>query len=356
MFVVCNFSNRTTNLSKFVFPFFLLFSIVSCSNGTKVSKTLSFKTINRLVKKDSLWTHTINLIEYNQRVVIKDNRVKQAQFDKLTYEDVHQLLSFVTDYEWVTTKEIEATFEYGVYLDSIISLYQKEIDSTFLVHRLHYKDYDPSSFFDIEFASVRTNYYSYIGGVESVDIGFRITPLKGPIQGGAFKAFVISKLTESEVGILSGRFSGYFSKPNVKWWELNYELEEELEYLTSSQVRDRYDFEFTHLTARQGNINFSGFDILTEIPYNYLKVITMDELGREEYEDIIRDEYMVDLLEEDVFIENKIKYIIESIFSNPPAFQYISEAWSALENDDIDAYFVSDLFNQLEPLTNIFKD
>lgn len=277
---------------------FMVILCLSCYQSKSVTQELSLKQIERLVKQDTLWENVISMVEENIEVV-SDDRVLQAKYKDLTYERLYNFYGRVYDSIWLNDV-IEGTFDARtIYVDSLREKYQMQVETDFNQYKELQHETSPHGFFAIDYEGIQNNYYEYIDGVENVYIRFRITPLRGPIQGGSFKFHISSKVTGSEIGEMSCRFSSYTVKPTTYSWEIGYDLEQELEYLISERVRNRYDFEYTYLSARQYDVTFSAKDIYEIIPDSFLSVLRDGILG-----EVLRDAYGIEVHDSDSFSDN----------------------------------------------------
>lgn len=297
---------------------------ISCYQPKSVTQELSLKQIERLVKQDTLWENVISVVEEKLELV-SDDRVLQAKYKDLTYGRLYNFYGRVYDSIWLNEIIEGISYARMSYLDSLKGKYQEQMEADFKQYKEIQEETAPHGFFTISYDGIQNNYYEYIDGVESVIIRFRITPLRGPIQGGSFKFYLSSKVTGNELSEMNCRFSSYTSKPTIYSWELDYDLEQELEYFTSEEVRNRYDFDYTYLSVRQYDVTFSAQEIYERIPDSFLSALKDGILSEDEYLDILSDAYDLEVHDSDSFSE---KYLFKRLRAyDPLAYQYVYDEW-----------------------------
>src|SRR5690606_11242540 len=125
---------------------------------------------------------------------------------------------------------------YSKYLnsaDSVLNYWQKFKEENSL-----------SKYVKIELISIRKEYYDYIGGLKEVDLGFRMTPLKGPVQQFRFNYGFKAKIHGE---------SAYYEKhrcietdpllsPRIGYWEVKYSEKDKFAGKNVETFLRDYDF------------------------------------------------------------------------------------------------------------------
>lgn len=266
----------------------------SCVENKSVIDKLKLKDVSKLIQQDSLYEWII--IEIDQhRSNFENNIVTMSKFKILSYSDY-------LDYKRKTS---DSSFIYKIYdkADSLTQIdynkklqyYKPKIDSSIYAYRQLRDDHDPSKYFKIEFSSIEKERYTYSDDVKKINIKFKVTPLKGPINGGSFSYSIIPKVTNKEVADGGCRFSTYTSIDKVYTWEAPYDVKDEFEYATTEYIKDKYNFEFTYLTVRINDKTINALDEFTLIPLNYKIHLDQDSLSMFDYTYIMEEEFDVSL-------------------------------------------------------------
>lgn len=170
-------------------------AILGCNRSQKQSvfKPLTLDELAKIVKKDTLFEHTYKYIQFVKDSVLKKD-IDKAKWTGLTYGRVHKYYKLSMDTSFF--KEYDKRFEsewnkkYSKYLsmtDSVINYWEKYKAENAL-----------DNYAQIEIADIDKNYYEYIGGIESIDLGWRITPLKGPIEQIIFSYRITAKIDDEK--------------------------------------------------------------------------------------------------------------------------------------------------------------
>jgi len=178
-------------MKKVVLLLLLSVFLFGCDSylNKSVFEPLSREEVKKSVEKDSLFT---SVYMYTQ--VIKEFKLKseleQAEYSDLTYKRLYKFVKFMKDSAYFNSmnekfgKEWEN--KYGIYstkVDSVLNYWQKYKDENSL-----------NQYVSIELTDIKKYYYSYIGGLKSVYLGFKLTPLKGDIEQFRFGFSIKSKI------------------------------------------------------------------------------------------------------------------------------------------------------------------
>lgn len=275
-----------------------VFFIASCSNPTdkNIFDKLTVKELKSEIEKDSLFETTYKLIEFQKDSVLT-SELDKVKWTDLTYSRVHDLMKFVSD----TTKTNPLREKFEAKWKSKYDKVVKEIDSISEYWKKYAKENSLEQYVKVELVSIDKEYYSYSSGIRNVNLGFKLTPLKGKIEQMRFGYEIQPKLDEDDKNSLYSdlfstmnyswcRMSRPFSKPTTRYWEANYTNEKILE---SRSVKT---------LLRDYNVNIK----IDEIRING-KNIDRDDLGipksierHWEYENdkLLSDLYMDDVAQE----------------------------------------------------------
>ena len=291
---------------------FLCILIVSCSNPTnkKIFEELTVDELKTAIEKDTLFEDTYKLIELKKDSVLT-SELDKVKWSDLTYKRVHDFVKYTAD--TTISKPLREKFkaqwenQYG----GII----KQVDSVSEYWKNYAKENSLDQYVTVELVTLDKEYYSYAGGIRNVNLGFKLTPLKGKIDQMRFGYKIEAKLDEDDTennysSILSAldyswcRMSRPFSKPTTRYWEASYSNEK---ILKSRSVKT---------LLRDYNIKI----IIDEIRINGQN-IDKDDLGIpesiERYWEYENREYLSDLYLDDVAEEllNK-EYVRDYEFIN----------------------------------------
>jgi len=275
-----------------------VFFIASCSNPTdkNIFDKLTVKELKSEIKKDSLFETTYKLIEFQKDSVLT-SELDKVRWTDLTYSRIHDLMKFVSD----TTITNPLREKFKAKWKSKYDKVAKEIDSISEFWKKYAKENSLEQYVKVELVSIDKEYYSYSSGIRNVNLGFKLSPLKGKIDQMRFGYEIQPKLDEDDKNSLYSdlfstmnyswcRMSRPFSKPTTRYWEANSTNENILE---SRSVKT---------LLRDYNVNIK----IDEIRING-KNIDRDDLGipksierHWEYENdrLLSDLYMDDVAQE----------------------------------------------------------
>lgn len=279
-------------MKKIVLLLPIIFLLLSCVENKPVIDKLRLKDVSKLIKQDSLYENIILEVD-TSRYKFDNNIVLMSKFKLLTYSEYLSYKKNVSSSFFLNSIDQGADSLYQLNLNKQMNIYKPIIDSSLIAYRIIKDDNDPENFFKAEFSSIEKKYYDYSAGVESINIKFKITPLQGDIQGGAFSYKIIPKVTNKEVAGGSCRFSTFTFTDEIYTWEAPYDVENEFEDVSTNSILKKYDFEFSYLTVRKNDITLSFLDIFTIIPLNYQIHLDQDSLDSWDYRYIMESEFNV---------------------------------------------------------------
>lgn len=204
-------------LSLLIFGLAIILSSCSKISDKPVSEKLSTDELSKAIKSDTLFT---SFYENLRKSVDEMDDIKKAKFNDVTYRRLFKYYKFLQDTTYWKPKtekwEKEWEKDFGIYTtkaDSILNYWKKYLEENSL-----------DKYVKVELAKIDKEYYSYIGELKEVNLGFRLTPLQGAIQqirfNYGYKAKISgdSKYYEKRNCISTSPFSS----PTIRYWEVSY--------------------------------------------------------------------------------------------------------------------------------------
>lgn len=220
-----------------------LFAIMSCNSGLNQSfmEPLDSKTLKSVLDKDPEFGPFYDDLQ-ELRDMISSSATRQAKYGDISYKRLYKYTNLLTDTTVLSGiyKSVQTDYE------KQYEKYDQAIDSAMDYWREYYSTYSLDSLVKVEPKDIRTTYYSYIGGVKDVNIGFLITPLKGRIDQLVFRYCIKPQITSD------GKMDYYDShrclasspvtSPKTLYWEADYSDEKSLQRKTMGEVLRDYVF------------------------------------------------------------------------------------------------------------------
>lgn len=233
--------------------------ISSCINisDKSVSEKLSTSELSKSIKID---TSFANFYEEIRKKVDEFDDIKKAKFNDVTYRRLFKFVKFTQDSTYwnplYETWEKEWENDFGIYstqADSIIDYWRKFLEENSL-----------NQYVNIELATIDKNYYSYIGELKDVNLGFRLTPLQGAIEqiqfNYGYKAKIDGDNSFEKHYCIS---TSPFSSPTVRYWEVRYSDKDIFAGKTVETFLRDYDLEIEITKLRKDGENMSTDDFNT---------------------------------------------------------------------------------------------
>lgn len=244
----------------------LIVILGSCSHGLNkpIIEPLSVKDL-RANMKDTTFTDFYSHIQEISAWILTDD-LRQAKYGKITYRRMKKYAEYGSDTTAYKKKQAAWKAEY----DSKYPCYDKQVDSIVLYWKEYQQRYNMDSLVTIEFADLWKEYYTYSRDLRDVNIGFRITPLKGTIDQLVFRYEMVTKVSNTgKIGYLDGHrcvASSPISKSKVCYWEAGYSDEQILKGRTVAEIKRDYDFNIELVNVRINGENYE--ERLDAVPYN----------------------------------------------------------------------------------------
>lgn len=257
----------------------IVLALLGCNNpiDKSVLIPLSEDELSELVQKDSLFDLTHFEIQYIRDNVL-DLSADNSKWNKLTYRRVHKLktLQYDTDYlnPIIEKAEKDWHIKYGKYshlADSILQ-YWKNFE----------KENSLESMLEIELTSINKAYYSGTRRLRDINFGFRLTPLKGPVDQVQFSYYIEPKISEdSERSLFSfmDKEQCVATKPikipTVRYWKTSYKNRDLLSNHTLETFLRDYNIEIEIRRLRKDGQNMSQDDAI--IPWSIRRYWEQEE-------------------------------------------------------------------------------
>ncbi len=270
-------------------------TLSSCSNipNKPVSEKLSVDELAKVIKSDTSFN---SFYEHLRREVDEMDDIKKATFNEVNYRRLFKYVKFLKDtIYWKPLNEKwekEWKKEYGIY--------SKKADSTIDYWKTFLAQNSLDKYVKVELAKIDKYYYTYIGDLKEVYLGFKLTPLQGPIEQIRFNYSYKAKIygdaySESHNCILTTPFSS----PTIKYWEVDYSERDDFANISIGTFLRDYDVQIEITKIRKDGVNIStdDFKVPEEIT-DYFAHGENDELMRDYYkEKIIKELVNKDYLE-----------------------------------------------------------
>lgn len=245
-------------MKKIMFFFAASLFIVSCSSGLNKSilEPLSVDELKTNMKKDTSFTEFYSDIQ-KVREYVMGSDVRQAKYADVTYKRVYKYAKKAYDTTFTNQIREKQKELYDIKHPS----YTNEVDSILTYWKNYKNRYSLDSLVTVEYKELWKEHYSYSNDIKAVNIGFKITPLKGTIQQLIFRYCIKSKISND--GSMSTwdshrclASSPIYSEKTL-YWEADYSDEKYLKNMTSAQVARDYDFNIEIVEVRINGENMS---------------------------------------------------------------------------------------------------
>lgn len=297
---------------------FLLVLILFCGCdelNKSIFEPLALKEIDAEIKKDSLFSLFYERVQaINENTLNTDS--KRAKYADLTYRRAYDLFSFQDTvlYKKLSNEWNNKYANYSAKADSIINYWKQLKEENSL-----------DKYVKVEIASISTNYYSF-GGIDDVTIGFKLTPLKEPIEQLRFGYSIQPKINQDDNSSLYSSIldkswclsTSPFSKPVVRYWEVGYSNEKKLAGETVETLLRDYNVNIEIDKVRIKGENFSADDV--KLPHSVEMYL---EFGGSYYiDDIIQEHVDNNYIPEYKYITDGINNHLKE--EDALAFEYLN--------------------------------
>ena len=304
-----------------------------CSNGLNKSiiEPLTVDEIKANIDKDSSFADFYKISEEVRAWMLQSN-INQAEYGDITYKRFFEYYKKITDADYIRKLEERYSVKYNrLYPD-----YTAQVDSIVDYWRAYREDNRLENYVHIEFEKLWKEYYSYSGDVREVNVGFKITPLRGAIQQLIFRYEIKSKISNNgDIDLFGGNrclASSPITTPQTLYWKADYTDERYLKNMTTSEVKRDYDIIIEVVEVRIDDINIS--ERVDNIPHSVHMALEYCEDGDNYYaDDIIKEVINPDYMTFYEYIEPKYEEEAKSI--DPTIFKMIKafDEHSSQEDD-----------------------
>ena len=327
--------NNRNNL--FLSSLLALLTLIGCNRipDKSVFESLNVEELKTAITYDTSFASTYKYIKYLRDSIIT-SEIDRVKYVDLTYKRVHRLMKFSADTNFFKTArkkmDEEWVMKYGKYkvkIDSISDYWKK------------YKlDNSLDQYVKIELVRLQKQYYEYIGGIKDVQLGFKLTPLKGAVQQLRFAYRLEAKINEprdeenSYLSVSELLDKSYclstspFSAPVIRYWDANYRNKTILEGKTLEALIRDYNIliEVDEIRIDGRNLSMEDLNIPKSVEHHW------------EYE---KKENLQDLCTKDI-----VKEILNEEYI--PQYQYrIQETERILrKKDSLTLSFLQERFNR----------
>ena len=239
---------------------FLVLCIVllaSCSNGMNKSiiETLTVEELQSNIKNDTTFTDFYKGVQALREWLLASD-INQATYGGITYKRLKKFYKNSQDTTFLNKNFEKYKEEYAVLYPD----YSQQIDSILNYWKDYQAKYKLDSYVTIKFDKLWKEYYSYSNDIKEVNVGFKITPLRGTIDQLVFRYNIRSKISDSgSIGFMDGKrclASSPISSATTLYWEADYSDEKFLKHMSNSEVKRDYNFniEIVEIRVKGENI------------------------------------------------------------------------------------------------------
>ena len=323
-------------MKKVVFLLCTLIAVTGCNGGLNKSfmEPLDSKELKSILEKDEDFGPFYDELQ-ELRDMVSSSATRQAKYGDISYKRLYKYTNLLTDTTVLRSIYNSVESDYEKQYDK----YDQAIDSALNYWCDYYSKYSLDSLVRVEPKDIRTTYYSYIGGVKDVNIGFQITPLKGRIDQLVFRYCIKPQITSD------GKMDYYdshrclasspISSQKTLFWEASYSDEKSLQRKSMSEVLRDYVFIIEIEEVRVNGENME--QKISAIPKHVLPLVKNKDLCSDEKSNW-KSDVIVDCLDpEFVPIADKVKE--ETLAHFKKADPTIYEMFFDLFGDEINEAF-----------------
>ncbi len=274
-------------ISLLILGFTLILS--SCSNisDKPVSEKLSTDELAKAIKSDTSFT---TFYENIRKKVDELDDIKKAKFNEVTYRRLFKYVKFSQDtiYWKPLYKKWESEYE------KEFGIYSTKADSTLNYWKKFLEENSLDKYVKVELAQIDKEYYSYIGELKEVNLGFRLTPLQGPIEQIRFNYGYKAKINGDKYFERHNCIStSPFSSPTIRYWEVGYSDKNDFAGKTVETFLRDYNLQIEVTKIRKNGVNISTDDF--NIPEEVSDYFTYGD------EDFMKDYYKEKVIKKLIF-------------------------------------------------------
>ena len=311
--------NKLIYCLKFIF----LFTLLSCNPLDKtILEDLSIEDIKKATEKDTSFYATYEVVRKFKE--LNKDKISLAKYSNLTWEDINDYFTSIDTISWDYAskkfeKEYSNTFNENLKkgIEYVEEWEAKKIEIE--------KKNDLDKYIKIDLIRIKTDYYTYTGGVEDVWFTFKLTPLLGKIQQLTWRINPTPKIkgksfTDDTFNLLDSQ--GYiYSRPFTKAingrYSASYSHREMAEGRSvKSFLRDyNLNLKISKVRVNGENIEFQKIDLPYEVKY-YIKYKKEKNIGMQNIylESIVKEYIDESFVSKYDFISSKVDSIKKEKF------------------------------------------
>ena len=303
-------------MKKLLLFTFLIGVLSGCSGplNQPIFEPLDPKDLNKQTEKGN-----ISLAEYGmiQMQVNIHKESTNADHKKITYNEMIDYYRHINDTTLLNVFKISVLNNHDLRYND----YNNKVDSLIKHYKQYKLDNSLTKYVSIKFDALYNEYYPYIGGIKNVNIGFKITPLKGVIEQLIFTYEYKAKIQD------------YYSRPNrcldsspirsakTSYWKVDYLSNDSFGSMSAKEVKRDYEFKIEIEKIKINGKVMSVEDLnIPESISNYLDCSGDDE-ATSLYKDIIIELIDKDYMSFDEYYEQQKEVRNEKY--NPIVYSFI---------------------------------
>jgi hypothetical protein len=286
---------------------FLIVGLFGCNShlNKSIFEPLTVDELKKSLQKDSLFKNTYEYIQYVKDTILKSD-LDKVRFADLTYKRIHDFAKFSSDTSYFKPIDERIKKDWS----EKYGRYQAKVDSISNYWKNFKNENSLEQYVKVELAQLDKEYYSYSGGIRNVNLGFRLTPLKGQVDQIRFSYRIEAKINEKDKeNIYESIYSAFdkswclmtspLLKPVVRYWEANYSNEKILSDKTLETFFRDYNIYIEIDEIRKDGKNMSSDDL--NIPKSIMRHWEYE--NRESLKDLYVKNIIKEILDEEYLDE-----------------------------------------------------
>jgi hypothetical protein len=301
----------------------------SCNSplDKSIFEPLTVEELKKSIEKDSLFSDTYEYIVYIRDTVLKSD-LDKVKFADLTYERINDFFKFSSDTTYF--KPINERLEKE--WNKKHNIYKQKADSILNYWKKYEKENSINQYVSIELIEVDKKYYTNSNVIKHINLGFKITPLKGKLDYISFGYGFRAKDDEEVVfpygpnrmpSIYSISYvTNLSSKPNIQYEKIDSEMEEFLRFKNLKTLSRDYNLyiEAFEIGIDGRDLNWEDLNIPKEVS-NYWEYEN-DELFKDFYlKSMLKTVLNVEYITEHEYYHRGINEILK--IKDPLVFEFI---------------------------------
>jgi hypothetical protein len=184
--------------------------------------------------------------------------IKKAKFNDVTYSRLFEYYKFLRD----TTYWKPLSEQWEKEWRKEFGMYSTKADSTLNYWKRYLAENSLDNYVKIELADISKQYYEYIGGLKDVHLGFRMTPLRGPVQQIRFDYGYRAKIHGDDKYYEKHRCieTNPLNSSQISYWEIGYFDKDEFAGKNLETFLRDYNVYIEVVEIRKNGVNMSTDD------------------------------------------------------------------------------------------------